>query len=129
MPDIAHAISVTAPWVGLSFIALVFLANALGVVDQSVAVSELAAAGVSQPVARVMVTLGRLVQLVATPCLFWHVTRPFAALLLATFLIGATCAAHGFWKASPADRGRQLVNFLKNTAIVGGLLLTAGWSA
>jgi putative oxidoreductase len=91
-------------------------------------VRELTATGVGEPLARSMIGLGRLVQLIATPCLFFHTTRTVAAILLAVFLIGATYTAHAFWKAAPADRDRQLANCLKNVAIVGGLLLTAGWS-
>jgi len=128
MSELARIMSTIAPWLGLSLLAPIFLANAFGVLDQSVAVRELAATGVAQPVARMMVALGRLLQLAATPCLFFHATRPIAALLLAIFLIGATCTAHAFWKAASADRDRQLANFLKNVAIVGGLLLAAGWS-
>lgn len=129
MPDVAHAISVVAPWAGLSLLAPIFLANALGVLNQTVAVKELAAAGVRELVARRMVGLGRFAQLVATPCLFFHATRPYAAVVLALFLIGATLAAHAFWRANnPMDRDRQLAGFLKNAAIVGGLTLAAGWS-
>jgi len=127
MSDIAHAISVVAPWAGLSLLALIFLANALGVLDQSVAAKELAATGLREPTAKRMVAMGRLVQLVATPCLFFHSARLYAALGLALFLIGATLTAHAFWSASPMDRDRQLAHFLKNVAIVGGLLLAAGW--
>lgn len=128
MSEVAQMIATAAPWLGLSLIAPIFLANAIGMLDQSVAVRELSAIGVDQPLARAMVGLGRLVQLVATPCLFFQTTRLVAALLLAVFLLGATYTAHRFWKAAPVDRDRQLANFLKNVAIVGGLLLAAGWS-
>lgn len=128
MSDVAHAISVVAPWAGLSLLGPIFLANALGVLDQSVAVKELAATGVRKLVARRMVGLGRFVQGVATPCLFLHATRLYAAGVLALFLIGATLAAHAFWRAPPIDRDRQMAGFLKNAAIVGGLTIVAGWS-
>lgn len=117
-----------APWAGLSLMALIFLANAMGLVNQSVAVRELSNTGVPPATARLMVNLGRLVQLLATPCLFFSTTRVYAAILLAAFMVGATLAAHAFWRAAAADRDRQLVNFLKNTAIIGGLLVAAAWS-
>ncbi len=117
-----------APWAGLSLMALIFLANAIGVLDQSIAVRELVATGLPAKPARVMVAAGRILQLLATPCLFIVHTRPYAAILLALFMIGATLTAHAFWRAAPADRDRQLANFLKNATIVGGLLLAAGWS-
>jgi len=129
MPGLVHNFEAAAPWVGLSLLAPIFLANAMGILDQSIAVRELAATGMREPLARGMIMLGRILQLVATPCLFVPAARPFAALALAGFLIGATLTAHAFWKAGRADRDRQLANFLKNLAIVGGLLIAAGWSS
>ncbi len=116
-----------APWAGTALMGLIFLANAVGVLDQRVAVHELAATGMTARLAGRMVTLGRLVQLGATPCLFVPAARPVAALVLAGFLIGATLTAHAFWKAQRGERDRQLANFLKNVAIIGGLLVIAGW--
>lgn len=127
MADLLHTFAAAAPWLGLSLLAAIFLANALGVVDQSVAVHELAATGVPNHAARWMVGAGRLAQLCAVPCLFFPSTRLFAAGVLIVFLIGATIAAHAFWKAPADARDRQLANFLKNVAIVGGLVLAAGW--
>jgi putative oxidoreductase len=48
------------------------------------------------------------------------------AWLLAAFVVIATGMAHRFWEfADPAQYGAQLNNFLKNAAIIGGLLLFA----
>lgn len=127
MADWIASLTAVAPWVGAVLLGLIFLANALGILDQTVAVRELAATGVTQRTARWMVALGRLVQLGATPCLFVPATRPVAAVLLAGFLVGATLTAHAFWNAERGDRDRQLANFLKNVAIIGGLLVVAGW--
>jgi len=115
------------PWAGLGLLALIFITNAIGVLDQRVAVRELEATGVPGQTARVMVMGGRCLQLVATPCLFFTVTRPWAAIALAMFLVGATLAAHAFWKTPAAERGGALAQFLKNAAIVGGLLMAAVW--
>jgi putative oxidoreductase len=51
-----------------------------------------------------------------------------AALLLAASLVPTTLAGHRFWDHSDAeDRFPQLVQFLKNAGLLGGLLLvTAG---
>ena len=51
-----------------------------------------------------------------------RLARP-AALLIAVFTVGATLAAHRFWAVDPAQAQGQLVNFLKNISIIGGLLL------
>jgi len=51
-------------------------------------------------------------------------TRP-AALLLALFTVIATFMAHRFWEFDAAQQANQLNHFLKNAAIVGGLLFVA----
>jgi putative oxidoreductase len=49
-----------------------------------------------------------------------------AALALATSLVPTTLAAHRFWEQEdPAQRSRHRVEFLKNSAILGGLLVVA----
>ncbi len=119
-----------ASWIGLGLLSLIFLANALGIVDPARAAQELAAAGWARGMARyagALVWGGRLLQLVATPALFFGLTRPFAALALAGFLVPATLTAHAFWRPGPEPRGAQLVQFLKNLAMIGGLLVAAGW--
>ena len=127
MPD---ALPLYAGWIGLALLSLVFLANALGIVDPSRAVRELAGAGLPGwlvPRAATLVGGGRLLQLAAAPALFFDATRPFAALALAGFLVPATLTAHAFWRAKADERSLQLANFLKNLALIGGLVLAAGW--
>ncbi|MDQ6885362.1 MAG: DoxX family membrane protein [Candidatus Dormibacteraeota bacterium] len=49
-----------------------------------------------------------------------------AALALATSLVPTTIAGHAFWAiGDPQKRAMQRTQFLKNTAIMGGLLITA----
>jgi len=114
-------------WVGLGLLSLIFIANALGTIDPRTAVRELAATGVPARLAGLAVLGGRLFQFVAVPGLFFTITRPFAALGLAAFLIPATLTAHAFWKSPSEKRDMQLAGFLKNAAIIGGLVLAAAW--
>jgi uncharacterized membrane protein YphA (DoxX/SURF4 family) len=49
-----------------------------------------------------------------------------AALALAASLVPTTLAGHPYWREDdPARRGQQRINFDKNVAILGGLLLVA----
>src|SRR5207247_2629641 len=68
---------------------------------------------------------GRALQLVAGIALVvgWH--ERLAALLLAGFLIPATLTAHDFWASHGPELQGQLVNFLKNVAMFGGLCSVA----
>lgn len=49
-----------------------------------------------------------------------------SALALAVSIVPTTIAAHPFWEIDdPVNRSRQRTQFLKNTAILGGLLVVA----
>ncbi|HEY0526622.1 MAG TPA: DoxX family protein [Stellaceae bacterium] len=48
-----------------------------------------------------------------------------AAMALILFTMVATLIYHDFWHFTGPDRQRQFVNFMKNVAIVGGLVLLA----
>lgn len=50
--------------------------------------------------------------------------RP-AALALAGSLVPTTLAGHAFWKKNGTERQQQQTQFLKNLAMLGGLLTTA----
>jgi putative oxidoreductase len=53
----------------------------------------------------------------------WHAR--YAAWALAAFTLAAGSIFHGFWHAAPAAFLNEFNHFLKNVAIVGGLLLVA----
>ncbi len=57
----------------------------------------------------------------------WHARK--AAWLLMLFTLIATFAAHRFWEFDAAQYANQLNHFLKNLAIVGGLLFVAAAGA
>jgi putative oxidoreductase len=108
-------------WIGRATLALIFLCNAVGVVDQTRAASELTAHGAPAALVPTLMMAGRALQLVAGIALVigWH--ERLAALFLALFLIPATLAAHDFWAYHGPELQGQLANFLKNVAMFGGL--------
>lgn len=54
----------------------------------------------------------------------------WVAWLLALFVLIASFAAHRFWELpDPAQYNMQMVQFLKNLAIIGGLLYVAAFGA
>jgi putative oxidoreductase len=55
-------------------------------------------------------------------------TRIFA-LFLALYLVPTTLIFHRFWSATPDMALMQTINFMKNAAIMGGLLMTARFGA
>jgi uncharacterized membrane protein YphA (DoxX/SURF4 family) len=107
-------------------IALVFLMNGLGIVDQSVALHELIERGAPAKVAPALMFVARTVEVVAGASLALGVFPEVAALALIGFLIPATWVGHPFWLESGTNIYiPQLINFFKNVAIVGGLLFIA----
>ncbi|MTD59181.1 DoxX family membrane protein [Amycolatopsis sp. RM579] len=48
-----------------------------------------------------------------------------SALALAGSLVPTTAAGHPFWEAKGEDKQQQLTHFLKNAALLGGLLIAA----
>jgi len=108
-------------------ISMVFLLNALGVIDQTEAARELAARGAPSNLVPFLMVVGRSVELIGGLALAFGVFPRVAALALIAFLIAATLVGHAFWLAAagtPVFVG-QLINFLKNLAMMGGLLFVA----
>lgn len=72
------------------------------------------------------VTVNAVVHVGAGALLAAGIVPRLAALALAGSLVPTTFAGHPFWQISdPAQRAQQRVHFLKNTAILGGLLIAA----
>lgn len=107
-------------------VAIVFLLNATGVIDQTEAARELAARGAPANWVPFLMLLGRSVELIGGLALAFGIFPRVAALALIAFLIAATLVGHPFWLAgdTPTFVG-QLVNFSKNLAMMGGLLFIA----
>jgi putative oxidoreductase len=69
---------------------------------------------------------GRTLEVVAGFCLAFGIYPRLAALALVVFLVPTTFVAHSFWQAAgTAAFTPQVVNFLKNTSMAGGLLFVA----
>ena len=112
---------------GRVLISVVFILNALGIIDQSIPAHEMVERGAPPSLVPAMMLAGRAVELLAGLGLIWGVFPRLAALALFVFLVPATLISHSFWLSAgtPAFMG-QLINFSKNIAIRGGLLFIAG---
>jgi putative oxidoreductase len=112
---------------GRVLMSVVFILNALGIIDQSIPAHEMVERGAPPSLVPAMMLAGRAVELLAGLGLIWGVFPRLAALALFTFLVPATLISHSFWLSAgtPAFMG-QLINVSKNVAILGGLLFIAG---
>lgn len=106
-----------------SFVALVFLANGFGIIPQTVAARELADHGVPAAIVPLFMLAGRTIEIFGGIALILGIYPWIAAIALIAFLVPATFVAHEFWRAGGTSAYfPQLLQFLKNTAITGGLL-------
>jgi uncharacterized membrane protein YphA (DoxX/SURF4 family) len=116
----------TALVVARALVALVFLLNAFGIIDQNVAIHELIERGVPEAVAPTLMAFARTLEAVAGTGLALGIFPQLSSVGLIAFLIPATVVGHPFWIAGSAPVFMsQLVNFSKNLAILGGLLFIA----
>ena len=77
------------------------------------------------PAPEVMTVLAIIIEIGGGALLIlgWQTRR--IAWLLMLFVVIATAMAHRFWEFDAAQYGNQLNHFLKNIAIIGGLLYVA----
>lgn len=74
------------------------------------------------PMADVLVWVALLTELVAGAMLVLGYKARWAALALILFTAIATPVFHAYWAAPPGQVVMQQINFMKNIAIIGGLL-------
>jgi putative oxidoreductase len=107
-------------------LAIIFLLNGLGIISQAAAAKELVDRGAPAGVVPFLMLCARSLEVVAGFGLAFGIYPRLAAVALLAFLFPATFAGHAFWQvAGTASFTPQLLNFLKNTAMVGGLLFIA----
>jgi uncharacterized membrane protein YphA (DoxX/SURF4 family) len=76
------------------------------------------------------VRLNGAIQFTAGSLLALGIWPRLSALAIAATLVPTTAAGHRFWEAeNEQDRAQQRIQFLKNLAIFGGLLITAADTA
>ena len=110
--------------IGRILLAAVFLvAGVRKVLGVAASAGYLAKLGFPMP--EVMVWVAIVIEIGGAVLLItgWHARR--AAWLLILFVAIATAMAHRFWEFDAAQYNNQLNHFLKNAAIIGGLLYVA----
>ncbi|MFO7562474.1 MAG: DoxX family protein [Enhygromyxa sp.] len=75
------------------------------------------------------VPLGAVVEVVGGVSILFGLLTRIGALALALFLAVAGFYFHDFWNLAGAERQMQMIQFLKNLAIFGGMLLLIAYGA
>jgi len=108
--------------VGRLALALIFILSGLNKITNFGAFSEGLGAG-GLPMPQVLTVLAIALELVCALALAVGFQGGLAALGLVIFTILATAIGHRFWEITdPAVQSMQMIMFLKNIAIIGGLL-------
>ena len=106
--------------IGRFLIASIFLVSGIAkLTDTPGTVAHMVAMGIPYP-DTLAVVAGVAEVLGAIAIAFGFLTR-VASVGLILFMIPTTLIFHAFWNAEGAERMQQMVNFMKNLAIIGGL--------
>ncbi len=82
-------------------------------------------AGKGIPLAPVALAITLLIEIGGGLLVLTGFKARYASLVIALWLVPVTLVFHNFWAAPAAQQQEQMANFLKNVAIIGGLLVLA----
>lgn len=116
------------PLAGRVLMALIFLMSGYGkLTDFSGTVGFMAGKGM--PMAEFLAAGAMVFELGGALMLVLGWKMRWGALMLILFTIPATIIFHNFWAADAAEYQGQLINFMKNLAMVGGLIYMMAFGA
>ncbi len=114
------------PLIGRILISIVFLlSGAVKLMSWSMVASMMASKGF--PIATAMLAGAVIVEVLGGLCLLLGFKARIAAFILFLYLIPATLVFHNFWAMQGEMRMDNQGHFLKNVAIMGGLLMVAAY--
>ena len=109
---------------GRLLLSVIFILSGFGKIPHFHDVAAMMAAkGI--PLATVALVITLLIEIGGGLMVLTGFKARYAALVLAIWLIPVTLVFHHFWGIPAAEQQEQIVNFLKNVAIMGGLLTVA----
>jgi putative oxidoreductase len=77
------------------------------------------------PMPAISVILAAIIELGSGLAVIIGYQAAIASWILFVYLIPTSLIFHNFWAASEAEKQNQFINFMKNLAIMGGLLILA----
>lgn len=112
---------------GRALISGIFVNSGLGMLKQPERYAKLAAAAFAVPDEPMLARAYGGTMLAAGTSLALGIRPRLSAAVLALALTSNTYVGHAFWKAENEEARRpQLIHFLKNVGLLGGLLVVAG---
>jgi len=119
-----HTLANVTPLVARAFLALIFLVVGVGKIPGwEGTVGYMASKGM--PLIPLFLAAAIAVEVLGGLSLLLGFKARWGALVLAAFLVPVTLIFHGFWALEGMERQMQMVSFMKNVGLMGGLLLVA----
>lgn len=109
---------------GRVLLSAIFILSGLGKIPHFSAVAGMMAS-MGIPLATVALVITLFIEIGCGLMVLTGFKARYAALVIALWLIPVTLVFHHFWGIPEAAKQDQMVNFLKNVAIMGGLLILA----
>jgi putative oxidoreductase len=111
-----------APFIGRVLLALIFIISGFGKVTGFAATAGyMTSKGL--PMTQVLLVGAILIELGGGLLILFGWKARWAALAIFFFLVPTTLIFHAFWGLPAADAQGQMIHFMKNLAIMGGMLL------
>lgn len=107
--------------IGRIFLAVVFLVSGFGKIGGFEGVMG-AIASKGLPMAQVFAVATIIIEVGAALMLVFGLKARWAAFLLAAFTAIVTFFFHNFWAVPEAQKYMEQINFMKNLALIGGLM-------
>lgn len=128
MNQLCEMVRQYGPLVGRVLMALIFLKSGFGKITGFAGTAGYMASK-GMPFAEVLLVGALVFELAGAIMLILGWRVHWGALLLIVFMIPATLMFHNFWAVDAAQYQNQLNHFLKNVAMVGGLLYVMAFGA
>jgi putative oxidoreductase len=118
---LVHTIEHAIPLLGRFLLSFIFLLSAVGKLSQFNGTAQMME-GKGMLLAPFFLVMAILFELIGGLSILLGYKARIGALMLIVFLIPATLIFHNFWAYTGGEHMAQMTNFLKNLAIMGGLL-------
>jgi len=129
-----EATALDTPWqttmalIGRLLLAAIFMMSGIAkLTDIAGTVTHMTAAGI--PYADTLAVVAGVAEILGAASLILGLLTRLGAFGLFLYMIPTTVLFHGFWNFEGAERLPQMVNFMKNLAIMGGLATLVGVGA
>ena len=118
----------TIALVGRFLLAALFLMSGISkLTDTAGTAAHMTAAGI--PYAEALAMVAGVAEVLGAVSLVIGLLTRIGSVGLILFMIPTTVIFHGFWNYEGAERVPQMINFMKNLAIIGGLAIAVAFGA